>query len=47
MSHRIVFLDRETLDAELRRPSFPHDYAEYPVTAPDEIVKMIVGVEML
>ncbi|GJD53279.1 Glycerate dehydrogenase [Methylobacterium crusticola] len=41
MSHRIVFLDRETLDAALRAPSFPHAYAEYPVTAPDEIVERL------
>ncbi|WP_279359712.1 D-2-hydroxyacid dehydrogenase [Methylobacterium indicum] len=46
MSHRIVFLDRETLDAELRRPSFPHDYAEYPVTAPDEIVERLAGAQI-
>ncbi|SEO85819.1 hydroxypyruvate reductase [Methylobacterium sp. ap11] len=46
MSHRIVFLDRETLDAELRRPDFPHDYAEYPVTAPDEIVERLAGAQI-
>ncbi len=34
MSHRIVFLDRETLDARLRAPGFPHEYREYDVTAP-------------
>ncbi len=26
MSHKIVFLDRETLDANLRKPNFPHEY---------------------
>ncbi|PIK70726.1 glycerate dehydrogenase, partial [Methylobacterium frigidaeris] len=46
MSHRIVFLDRETLDAELRRPSFPHDYAEHPVTAPEEIVARLQGADI-
>ncbi|MBE7203497.1 MAG: glycerate dehydrogenase, partial [Parafilimonas terrae] len=36
MSHRIVFLDRETLDATLRPPGFPHEYVEHAVTAPEE-----------
>jgi glycerate dehydrogenase len=38
MSHSIVFLDRETLGANLRKPAFPHDYVEYDVTQPNEIV---------
>ncbi|MGX7707118.1 D-2-hydroxyacid dehydrogenase [Methylobacterium sp. Gmos1] len=46
MSHRIVFLDRETLDADLRRPSFPHDYVEHPVTAPEEIVARLEGADI-
>ena len=29
MSHKIVFLDRETLDANVRKPNFPHEYVEY------------------
>lgn len=39
MSHKIVFLDRETLDAVVRKPNFPHDYVEYAQTAPGEIVE--------
>lgn len=38
MQHSIVFLDRSTLEANLRTPSFPHTYEEYAVTAPEEIV---------
>jgi len=43
MSHRIVFLDRETLDANLRTPNFPHDYTEYAVSTPDEVVEKLKG----
>jgi glycerate dehydrogenase len=38
LQHSIVFLDRSTLEANLRTPSFPHTYKEYAVTSPDEIV---------
>ncbi len=38
MQHAIVFLDRETLDAKVRPPSFPHSYNEHAVTAVGEIV---------
>jgi glycerate dehydrogenase len=34
----LVFLDRSTLEADVRRPDFPHRWVEYPVTAPDQIV---------
>ena len=34
----IVFLDRSTLAAEVRRPAFPHRWEEYATTAADEIV---------
>ncbi|MGJ0454036.1 MAG: D-2-hydroxyacid dehydrogenase [Methylocystis sp.] len=43
MSHKIVFLDRETLDANVRKPNFPHDYTEYAQTAPDQIVERLKG----
>ena len=36
--HHIVFLDRDSLQADLRRPAFAHDWAEYPATRPDEVV---------
>jgi glycerate dehydrogenase len=39
MSHKIVFLDRETLDANVRIPNFPHEYTEYGQTSVDQIVE--------
>ncbi|WP_020188075.1 D-2-hydroxyacid dehydrogenase [Methylopila sp. 73B] len=42
MTHKIVFLDRESLDANVRAPSFPHEYVEYQSTwTPDEIVERL------
>ncbi|MGH6822763.1 MAG: glycerate dehydrogenase, partial [Methylocella sp.] len=38
MQHSIVFLDRSTLEANLRTPKFPHSYQEYAVTSASEIV---------
>ncbi|WOJ91508.1 D-2-hydroxyacid dehydrogenase [Methylocapsa polymorpha] len=38
MQHSIVFLDRSTLEANLRTPNFPHSYKEYAATTVDEIV---------
>ncbi|MDD5250473.1 MAG: D-2-hydroxyacid dehydrogenase [Rhodocyclaceae bacterium] len=35
--HRIVFLERDSIAASVRRPAFAHDWAEYPTTAPDEV----------
>jgi glycerate dehydrogenase len=35
--HRIVFLDRAIFPAPLRRPRFPHEWAEYPATAESEL----------
>jgi glycerate dehydrogenase len=36
MQH-VVFLDRSTLQAQVRRPGFEHDWQEYPVTAASEL----------
>lgn len=41
MQHSIVFLDRETLGAELRTPNFPHSYREYAVTRGQEVVERL------
>jgi glycerate dehydrogenase len=38
---KIVFLDRETLDAELRSAAFPHDYVAHEVTTPDQVVSRL------
>ncbi|MGY2048466.1 D-2-hydroxyacid dehydrogenase [Methylobacterium sp. JK268] len=46
MSHTIVFLDRETLDATVREFTFPHTYREYEVTAPDQIVERLKDAEI-
>jgi glycerate dehydrogenase len=36
--HHIVFLDRDSLIAKVRRPDFAHDWRDYPATAPGELV---------
>jgi|ERR1044071_5210086 glycerate dehydrogenase len=38
---RIVFLDRSTLIADVRRPAFEHEWTEYAMTAPAEIVERL------
>jgi glycerate dehydrogenase len=43
MSHKIVFLDRETLDANLRKPNFAHDYIEYAQSSPADVVERLKG----
>jgi glycerate dehydrogenase len=35
--HRIVFLERNTIQAEFRRPNFPHEWIEHGETAPDQV----------
>ena len=41
MQHSIVFLDRATLDARMRTPSFPHSYQEYAATRGPEVVERL------
>ena len=41
MQHSIVFLDRESLDATVRTPTFDSTYAEYDATAPAEVVERL------
>lgn len=36
--HRVVFLDRSTIVADIRRPAFPHAWEEYPQSAGAEVV---------
>ena len=43
MQHSIVFLDRESLGADLRRPGFDHAYVEHEATAAHEIVERLRG----
>lgn len=40
---RIVFLDRSTLIADVRRPVFEHEWTEYEMTAPVEVVDRLKG----
>ena len=41
--HKIVFLDRDSLIANVRPPAFEHDWQDYPATAPDEVVERLRG----
>ena len=38
---KIVFLDRSTLKADLRRPAFTHEWTEYAETRPAEVVERL------
>ncbi|HVF56203.1 MAG TPA: D-2-hydroxyacid dehydrogenase [Pyrinomonadaceae bacterium] len=40
---RIVFLDRDTLRADVRRPSFAHEWEEYGETSAGEVVERLRG----
>jgi glycerate dehydrogenase len=42
-TERIVFLDRDTFQARFKRPSFDHEWRDYPSTAPDQIVERLRG----
>ena len=35
---KIVFLDSASIIADIRRPVFPHQWVDYPATAPDQVV---------
>jgi len=41
MAHRIVFLDRSTLQANVRRPRFEHTWQEYPVTGVSKLAERL------
>ena len=42
VQHSIVFLDRESVGADVRKPNFPHSYTEYESTwTPSEIVERL------
>ena len=43
MKHRVVFLDRASLKAQVRRPSCASEYVEYEKTSPAEIVARLTG----
>ncbi len=39
----IVFLDRDSLQAQVRRPAFAHGWTEHAATRPDEVVARLAG----
>ena len=41
MTDRIVFLDRSTLGAKMRRPAFEHTWQDYPVTGPGQLLERL------
>lgn len=41
--HKIVFLDRDSLLANVRRPAFDHDWQDHAATAPDQVVERLRG----
>jgi glycerate dehydrogenase len=41
MDQHIVFLDRATLEANVRRPRFEHTWQEYPVTGAAEVIERL------
>jgi glycerate dehydrogenase len=43
MTHRVVFLDRASLKATVRKPNCAGDYVEYAKTAAEEIVPRLAG----
>ncbi|MBI2277637.1 MAG: D-2-hydroxyacid dehydrogenase [Dechloromonas sp.] len=40
---RIVYLERDSVIAEVRRPLFAHDWVEYPMTAAADVVERLAG----
>ena len=47
MSRRIVFLDRQSLIADMRVPSFAHDWIDHDQTRPEEVVSRIRGADIV
>lgn len=43
MAHRVVFLERDSVKADVRRPRFEHTWTEYPSTRPEQIVERLQG----
>lgn len=41
MAQKIVFLDRNSIIADIRRPAFPHEWVDYDQTRPGEVVARI------
>jgi len=41
--HQIIFLDRDSLIANIRKPAFAHHWRDYPATGPDQVVERLRG----
>lgn len=41
MSHQVVFLERDSIKANIRRPGFEHTWVEYESTTPDQVVSRL------
>lgn len=41
--HKIVYLERESVIAEVRRPAFEHAWTEYPATPAGQVVERLAG----
>ena len=41
--HTIVFLDRDSLIADIRTPAFDHTWTDHGATQPDEVVERLRG----
>ena len=47
MTHKIVFLDRQSLIADMRTPSFAHDWVDHDQTKPEEVVARLRGASIV
>lgn len=47
MKHTIVFLDRNSLIAEIRVPSFTHDWVDFEQTLPEDVVARLQGASIV
>lgn len=40
---RIIFLDRDSIQADIRRPGFPHEWRDFPATAAAQVSERLHG----
>lgn len=43
---KIVFLDRQSIDANVRRPACADDWQEYPASTPEQVVERLQGAQV-
>ena len=43
MKQRIVYLERDSVIAQVRRPNFAHGWIEYPSTRPEQVIERLQG----